>query len=44
MTYSERAYFDGDHCAHVAAYFEAARLARIERQWNRSYPQERKVA
>lgn len=30
MLYSERAYFDGDHCAHVGAYEERNRLAGIE--------------
>lgn len=30
MPYSERAYFDGDHCAHCAARDEFNRLARIE--------------
>lgn len=29
MPYSERAYFDGDHCAHCAARDEFMRLARI---------------
>jgi len=29
MAYSERAYFDGDHCAHCAARDEFMRLARI---------------
>lgn len=32
MSYSERAYFDGDHCQHVADRDEAARLNRIMRQ------------
>jgi len=32
MTYSERAYFDGDHCAHVAAWVEALRHRRIWEQ------------
>lgn len=32
MSYSERAYFDGEHCAHVAAWEESKRLARIARQ------------
>ncbi len=26
MNYSEAAYFDGNHCAHVAAFYEALRL------------------
>ncbi|WLJ71181.1 hypothetical protein [Sphingomonas phage Carli] len=29
MPYSERAYFEGDHCQHVAARDEAMRLERI---------------
>lgn len=29
MSYSEAAYFDGNHCAHVAAWEETKRLARI---------------
>jgi hypothetical protein len=29
MNYAEAAYFDGNHCAHVAAYEEAKRLDRI---------------
>lgn len=29
--YSERAYFEGDHCAHCAARDEFMRLARIKR-------------
>lgn len=29
MPYSEMAYFEGNHCQHVAAYDEARRLARI---------------
>lgn len=32
MLYSERAYFDGDHCHHCAARDEWLRLARIRRQ------------
>lgn len=32
MSYSERAYFDGDHCQHVADRDEARRLKRINRQ------------
>jgi len=31
MTYSERAFFEGDHCHHCAARDEALRLARLER-------------
>ncbi len=29
MLYSEAAYFDGNHCQHVAAWEEEKRLARI---------------
>lgn len=29
MIYAEAAYFDGNHCAHVAARDEARRLSRI---------------
>lgn len=29
MPYSERAYFDGDHCQHCAARDEHVRLQRI---------------
>ena len=32
MIYSEAAYFDGNHCAHVAAWEDAKRLARIRAQ------------
>ena len=32
MSYSERAYFDGDFCQHVADRDEAVRLNRIMRQ------------
>lgn len=32
MIYSEAAYFDGNHCQHVAAYEEAKRLERIRRE------------
>lgn len=28
MIYAEAAYFDGNHCQHVADYHEARRLAR----------------
>lgn len=31
MIYSEAAYFDGNHCQHVADWLENARLVRI---WN----------
>lgn len=29
VLYAEAAYFDGNHCAHVAAWEDAKRLARI---------------
>lgn len=32
MIYAESAYFDGNHCAHVAAWEDAKRLARIRAQ------------
>jgi len=32
MLYSEAAYFDGAHVAHIAAYFEHLRLKRIRAQ------------
>lgn len=32
MSYAERAYFEGDHCQHVAARDEHKRLRRIEEQ------------
>lgn len=32
MLYAEAAYFDGDHCAHVAAREEHRRLQRIRKQ------------
>lgn len=31
MIYSEAAYFDGNHCQHVADWQENARLARIDK-------------
>lgn len=31
-TYSERAYFDGDHCQHVADMYEEQRMNRIRQQ------------
>lgn len=37
MQYAEAAYFDNNHCAHVAAYFEAQRLERIEQRARRSH-------
>ncbi len=30
MIYAERAYFDGDHCAHIAARDDYLRLRRID--------------
>lgn len=32
MSYSERAYFEGDACQHVAAYEERQRLAAIAKR------------
>lgn len=32
LIYSEAAYFDGQHCQHVAAWEEHKRLVRIARQ------------
>lgn len=32
MIYSEAAYFDGNHCQHVAEWEERKRLAWIERR------------
>lgn len=32
MLYAEAAYFDGDHCAHVAAWEEHRRLQRLRAQ------------
>jgi hypothetical protein len=32
MIYSEAAYFDGNHCAHVAAWEERRRLDGINRR------------
>ena len=29
MSYGERAYFEGDHCQHVAAWEEKRRLEKI---------------
>ena len=34
-SYSERAYFDGDHCHHVGAWDEQLRLKRIIKQYQR---------
>lgn len=35
-TYAERAYFDGDHCAHVAAMLEHNRLAQRMRECHKA--------
>jgi hypothetical protein len=35
MIYAEAAYFDGNHCQHVADYHEARRLARIRAESRR---------
>lgn len=32
MSYAERAYFESDHCAHVAAWEERERLRRIAKR------------
>lgn len=32
MIYAEAAYFEGNHCAHVAARDEANRLAQIDKR------------
>lgn len=32
MLYDEEAYFNGNHCAHVAAYYNHMRLQRIHKQ------------
>lgn len=39
MLYSEAAYFDGNHCQHVAAWEEHKRLARIARQCREAHRQ-----
>lgn len=36
MSYAERAYFDGDHCHHVATRDEHQRLRRIEDRGRRA--------
>lgn len=36
MSYAERAYFDGDHCHHVAARDEELRLRRIRDRGRRA--------
>ena len=36
MSYSERAYFDGDHCQHCAARDEHHRLTRARRQMEKA--------
>lgn len=35
MMYAEAAYFEGNHCQHVAAYEEAKRLERIRNESRR---------
>lgn len=32
MSYAESAYFDGNHCAHVAAFEERQRLASLAKR------------
>lgn len=32
---AERAFFDGDHCQHVADRDEAQRIERLRNQWER---------
>jgi hypothetical protein len=41
MIYAEAAYFDGNHCAHVAARDEARRLARIDANSRRALRERR---
>lgn len=36
MLYAEAAYFDGHHCAHVAAWEEHRRLQRLRRALDRA--------
>lgn len=36
MTHAERAYFLGDHCAHVAAREDHLTISRLERKWQRA--------
>lgn len=42
MLYSEAAYFDGNHCQHVAAWEEHKRLERIARQCREAAQSERR--
>lgn len=42
MIYAERAYFDGDACAHCAAWEEHKRLERIRAEARRAYEGERR--
>lgn len=42
LIYSEAAYFDGNHCQHVAAWEEHKRLARIARQAREAIGRERR--
>lgn len=42
MIYSEAAYFEGNHCQHVAAYEEAKRLERIRRDARKACENERR--
>ncbi len=37
FSYAEAAYFDGNHCAHVAAWEDARRLRRIMEEQRRLY-------
>jgi hypothetical protein len=41
MSYSERAYFEGDHCHHCAARDEHQRLKRIKDQARRALDRRR---
>jgi len=43
MLYSEAAYFDGNHCQHVAAWEEHKRLVRIARQAREAHRQNRRA-
>lgn len=36
MIYSEAAYFDGYHVAHIAAWLEYKRALEREKQWKRA--------
>lgn len=37
LNYAEAAYFEGNHCAHVAAWQDARRLRRILEEQRRLY-------